>query len=501
MIKRLLSFFLAICFLISVSVSFDAVMADESTTAPVSAEEQRESIEAKLRDIESKLRSFNDQSKETEEYINVLNEKISYLNEQFELTRNEVSAIEKKVSSLEKSIGINEKEIASLQTEIKGLEGDILTLNKEFAATYTLYCQRIRAIYVSGKVGTSLGFLLESDGIQNLLTRFEMVRAISKRDGELLSDVKEQTEIIVSTKEKLDKKRTTLTQTQTKLESDRVSLQTERADLLKKEDEMEEQRSVIEDQQHEANSLLQRLHDKTLEYGEYRNITQAELDAIDAEIAAADAKYKDPKPTTVSTTTTTEPTTKKKKKQTTTTTTEAATTPDESESTTKKKKTTTTKKETTTKKKKTTTTTTTTTTEAQAYIRLTYPCPKYKTITCAFGAYPGHTGCDFSTQHNENQRIVASESGTVILVKLLEYSYGHYLVIRHDKTTRSGKTVYTLYAHNNDIIVSEGQYVKKGQKIANSGTTGNSTGPHCHFEVRVGGSSQSYAVNPAYYLP
>jgi murein DD-endopeptidase MepM/ murein hydrolase activator NlpD len=132
---------------------------------------------------------------------------------------------------------------------------------------------------------------------------------------------------------------------------------------------------------------------------------------------------------------------------------------------------------------------------------LTYPCPKYTTITCGFGAYSGHTGCDFSTQGNENQKIVAAEDGTVILVKLLERSYGHYIVIRHDKTTSSGKTVYTLYAHNNDILVSEGDHVTKGQQIAKSGSTGNSTGPHCHFEVRVGGSSQSYAVNPKNYLP
>ena len=95
----------------------------------------------------------------------------------------------------------------------------------------------------------------------------------------------------------------------------------------------------------------------------------------------------------------------------------------------------------------------------------------------------------------------AAESGTVILVKLLERSYGHYIVIRHDKTTKDGKIAYTLYAHNNDIIVSEGQHVSKGQQIAYSGTTGNSTGPHCHFELRIGGSSQSHAVNPARYLP
>ena len=71
----------------------------------------------------------------------------------------------------------------------------------------------------------------------------------------------------------------------------------------------------------------------------------------------------------------------------------------------------------------------------------------------------------------------------------------------HDKTTSTGKIVYTLYAHNNRRVVEEGEHVSKGELIAYSGSTGNSTGPHLHFEVRVGGSRQANAVDPAIYLP
>ena len=219
--------------------------------------------------------------------------------------------------------------------------------------------------------------------------------------------------------------------------------------------------AVIEAQQDEQNKILQELHDKTKKYGEFRDTTREELDAIDADIAAADRMYNTPE-------TTTKPA---------------------AESTTAGSA------------KPTATQPATTQQDESGYINLTYPCPQYTAITCAFGAYDGHTGCDFSTWGNVNCKIVAAESGTVILVKILEYSYGHYVVIRHDKTTASGKPVYTLYAHNNGIIVSPGQYVKKGQQIAYSGTTGNSTGPHCHFEVRIGGADQYCAQNPANYLP
>ena len=425
--------------------------------------QQKQELEKKLRETEAKLKELGDESRETEEYIETLDEKISYLSKQYSLAKQEAESIEKKVSSLESNIEANETEISSIEQEVEELEGDISVLNDEFSSTYDAYCKRIRAIYISGQSGSTLTFLLLSDGISNLLTRYEMISAVSKSDGELLEKVKTQTEKIMAVKTKLDSKNQSLLSAQKKLKSNRENLKNERVSLLEKQEDMKAQQAEIEKQQLDANKLLQELHDKTKKYGEFRDITQEELEAIDADIEAADKKY-----TPVTTTTTT----------------------------TKKTTTTTKKGEPTTKPR-----TTTTTTASSNYIKLTYPCPSYTTITCAFGAYSGHTGCDFSTRGNQNQRIVAAESGTVILVRLLEYSYGHYVVIRHDKTTSSGEPVYTLYAHNNDIIVSEGEYVKKGQQIAYSGTTGNSTGPHCHFEVRVGGSGQSYAVNPEIYLP
>lgn len=70
-------------------------------------------------------------------------------------------------------------------------------------------------------------------------------------------------------------------------------------------------------------------------------------------------------------------------------------------------------------------------------------------------------------------------------------SYGNYVIIDH----RDGTA--TLYAHNSSIACSTGQEVSKGQVIAYSGSTGNSSGPHCHFEVRINGAR----VNPLGYLP
>lgn len=459
--KKLLSVILTICLIFSVCSCGSVVLADDETAG---LDDRRAEVQRELDEIESKLDELGSQSKETQEYIDTLNRKIKYLTEQYNYAKSEVKSLENKAIELENSISSNEKELEKIKLDIVGLEEDIEVLSEEFNKSYELYCQRLRAMYISGSFDSVLAFLIEGGGVQDFLTRLEMVRAVSKRDGELLEDVRAQTTEIVEAKQKLDDKNKALGEKQITLKKDKEYLKAHKAELLKKQDSMLEQQSEIEKEQQNANVLLKELHEKTQEYGEYRDITQEELDEIDADIEAAARRYREQHTTTTTTTTTT---TKKQESG----------------------------------EADTTTTTTETAAPSGDYISLTYPCPAYTTITCGYGDYEGHTGCDFSTRGNENQRIVAADSGTVILVRLLERSYGHYIVIMHDKLTPSGKYVYTLYAHNNDIIVSEGQYVNKGQQIAYSGNTGNSTGPHCHFEVRVGGSSQSCAVDPAAYLP
>ena len=74
-------------------------------------------------------------------------------------------------------------------------------------------------------------------------------------------------------------------------------------------------------------------------------------------------------------------------------------------------------------------------------------------------------------------------------------SYGYYIKIKHYNG------LYTLYAHGSSLVASVGQEVKRGQLIMYSGNTGNSTGPHLHFEVRKSPGGYSNRVNPLKYLP
>ena len=112
------------------------------------------------------------------------------------------------------------------------------------------------------------------------------------------------------------------------------------------------------------------------------------------------------------------------------------------------------------------------------------------------GVQKMHTGLDIGAGYGST--IVAAASGTVVSVSLPVpgrntggTGYGNYVIISH------GNGVTTLYGHCRNIYVSAGQNVTIGQKIAEVGSTGSSTGPHLHFEVRVNGST----VNPRKYLP
>ncbi|MDM0987487.1 phage tail spike protein [Clostridium perfringens] len=109
-------------------------------------------------------------------------------------------------------------------------------------------------------------------------------------------------------------------------------------------------------------------------------------------------------------------------------------------------------------------------------------------VTALFGHYPSgapHSGTDFGVP--EGTPVRASKSGTVIKRRELTTSYGKYLFVDH------GSGLVTIYAHNSELLVNEGDTVKAGQVIAKSGTTGNSTGPHCHWELRVNGVAQNVA--------
>lgn len=133
-----------------------------------------------------------------------------------------------------------------------------------------------------------------------------------------------------------------------------------------------------------------------------------------------------------------------------------------------------------------------TTSSGKANLGISLIRPVSGTITSRFGAgssirRSSHTGLDIAAPTGTT--VVAAAPGTVTFSGY-KGSYGNMLVISH------GNGVQTYYAHCSKLYVSSGTQVSQGQKIAAVGSTGNSTGPHLHLEIRVNG----VAYNPQNYL-
>ena len=105
------------------------------------------------------------------------------------------------------------------------------------------------------------------------------------------------------------------------------------------------------------------------------------------------------------------------------------------------------------------------------------------------GERKGHSGMDLAVPTGTSVR--AALPGTVTVSTYNQGGYGYYVMIDH------GSGLSTLYGHNSQLLVRVGQTVEAGDVIALSGSTGRSTGPHLHFEVRINGER----TNPRSYLP
>ena len=473
---KAMSVLLAFCFVIGsvcASPSSAAVAAEKADSSQgLSLEEQQAALEQKLKEINSKLDSLGQQSKETEEYINALDERIEYLKKELTLSQQQIDNSQDKIQSLQNQHKENEETLKALKVQIEEMAVESEKLQQEFDLTFDEYGERAKALYISGNT-SMIELLLTCDDISSFLTRLEMIKRVAVSDKTLLQELMDEGEKILALKNEMEEKQTSISNTQKTLEENEISLQNTIKDLEAQQVTYKDKQSQYESEKSESDKLLQKLHQQTKTYSEYRNSDLEDLAAINAEIEAAAEKYKEELEQSQNKPSTTTPSGNGSQGQ------------------------------------------TTTTKPSSSKLSMTYPVPSQTTITTGYGSagYAGHTGVDFAC--NSGAKVVAAESGIVIISKDITYhspcscsntgggyhSYGRYIVIIKKKKNSSGNYVYTLYAHNSSRVVEEGDRVSKGQLIAYAGSTGNSTGPHCHFEVRTPDALYEHCVNPVPYLP
>ena len=121
-----------------------------------------------------------------------------------------------------------------------------------------------------------------------------------------------------------------------------------------------------------------------------------------------------------------------------------------------------------------------------------FPVAGRYVLTSPFGDWRGdhyHEGVDLAGAYNTP--LVAIDAGVVTVAGWTSGGYGYNVEIDH------GNGVVSRYSHCNGVDVKVGQLVYQGQRVAGIGSTGNSTGPHVHFTMKIDG----VMVNPMKYLP
>ena len=402
-LRRLFCLFCSLVLVLTAGVS-SAFVAEAKSRSELESEKSK--IQSRINSTQSKLNSLSKQKKDTQEYINTLQEKISLL-------QDKISNLESDKSALQSEIDATQAKIEKTAADIEETQRQIDQKQKEFDATYAEYCQRLRAMYISGSAST-LEVLLTCSDLSSLLTRSEMIKSVSQQDSATLDSLMKKMEEIEAQKQKLEEKRN-------QLNADKKSLESDKAALQKNINDISSTKADLDSEAAECNAQMRKLSKQSSEYQEAIETDQKQLQQVQNDIRAAIAAAGS---------------------------------------------------------------------HGSGNGRLRYPTDS-RSISAGYPNYSSgryHGGIDFPVSTGSN--VYAAASGTVILVKYLNYSYGRYLIIDH------GDGLSTLYAHNSQILVSVGDKVSAGQVVAKSGSTGNSTGPHCHFEVRVNGSQ----VNPLNYL-
>ncbi len=375
-----------------------------------------------------------------------LQSEVEDINNQIKQKENEKSQVEsektKALSEVEKliyQISEYESNILGLNSEINTLKTKISEAERQIAEEQNNYDRQYKEmqerIATVYEAGETgfLDLLLGSKDIVDFISSYYIASEIAKADEEMLNEIEKKKNEIAAAKETL--------------ENTKVEVEEKKESLEKTKQALTETKSLKDQKVNELSDKEKEIQTEIEEYEQHKNQIEAELRRIAAEEearrkAALAASRSSANSSSATSIITSNP-------------------------------------------------------SASGYIK---PVSGYSITTGLYysnGRY--HGAVDYSGSGIGGQPVVAVKDGTVVTSTAAinssgnYYSYGEYIIINHHDGTM------TLYAHGwpGSRKVYAGQEVKQGQVIMNVGTTGNSTGYHLHFEVRVNGSR----VDPRPYLP
>ena len=399
---------------------------------PVAARSVSE-IQADQDAIQSKLDDVNGKISDLQGQIDSEEAYQAELSEQISLYQQQIALMDEQIGALEDQIEEKNAEIETLQTDIASLDEEIAAKQVEIDETYEQFKERMVALYQAGET-SSLAMLLSSDSFADFVTNVQLMQAVSESDQQLVEKLRTQKEEQQAQKDEKEAAEAEVQAALTQIQQDEEQLVLERAD-------QQSARESLEAAYAESKTAMQDLEAMKANYEANREEIEAEEAAVEAELQQLYASMASSSSSSSS----------------------GSSSSGSSSNVI----------------------------VDTGDLSFRWPLPGYTTVTSGYGARWGttHTGIDISGGGCYGSPIVAAESGTVILCQWYS-TYGQCIIVDH------GGGYSTLYAHMSAYAVSTGDYVTKGQTIGYVGDTGNVTGPHLHFEVRVNGVTQ----NPLNYV-
>lgn len=426
-------------------------------------------IKDQVNDNNEKIDVLEQEKSDLQKNKKVINSELNSILEEIKNTSNSITNLNSSIQSKEENIRIKTDEIAEMILKIQEIEADIVVQKEriseqeeELRKQEELLASRVRAAYKSNSVNNIIFTLIESTSIVDFTERLSFIERMVSKDHEIMELIDSIISTLEVEREKLEASQNAASEIKLSLEQDRVTLEDEKSSLERQKATLERELDNQKSLEVEKKALLDGLSAEERRIANDIGDIMEENAALEAEIQKLIREAQE---------------TARREEEARRAAEEARRAAEEA------------------KKQE----------ESQNSGSVSVPeAPKPSTgyirpvngrITSPYGyrVHPVygdrrfHTGVDYAAGYGVP--VVSTKSGTVILAKY-HASYGNYMIVDH------GDGVASLYAHLSGFAASYGQKVSQGQTIGYIGSTGTSTGPHLHFEIRVNGVHR----NPSDYV-
>lgn len=400
-------------------------------------EERYNEIEKELKENEKKLQQNAQSQSAQKQAISALESEINGLNSQISLLDQKINILKGNIQTLNENIYNLDAEIESINAQITQTKIGIAMSEASIELTYQKVLDRLALSYMMGEA-SDLEVLFGAKSLSDILTRQQYLQNASQYDKKMIEGLEKEIQHLNEMSSALDASIDTINAKKVEVESQKKDLQAKQADVQSSADDLNGKKSAINVKRSEAVALLKTLDKQSAEYKAIQKQLLAEQEKVDAEIDALIAAQGSSQGQEIPV-------------------------------------------------------------DIKNDGTLIWPMPYDNCYISAY--YPAysdgspHHGIDICVSGGtEGKNIVAAQSGRAMTVGYGHWSMGNYIILDH------GNGLFTAYYHCSSILISQGQTVSQGQVIAKAGHTGNTTGPHLHFEVRVNKNGTVSRVNPLNYV-